>query len=258
MRNLSKKEQILFGLLGLSVVIMIFGILFLVNAMGIANFYTAYANIDNALAKYIVVILTMATGIMLFSNVAMRIPNRKLRLGLNGFITGFAFVLTLPLVYVFFSLMPFAANYDSATVLASGGVATMGEFTPEIVALSAENLGLNAVDGIMGVNNIYLGFADWFGEGPLLWVVLSFMLVLGIVFLLEPLVAGILVSKDKMLVLFGKDNEGKFQAICIADLPAAKQEATCDGDCKGCPHAVKKCVQEECAEQLEEAAADEE
>lgn len=235
-RKLTKNEQILFGLLGLSVVIMIFGILFLVNAMGIANFYTAYADIDNALAKYIVVILTMATGIMLFSNVAMRFENKKLRNGLTGFITGFAFVLTIPLVYVFFSLMPFAAKFDTATVLASGGVATIGEFTPEVTALSAEALELNAVDGIMGVNNIYLGFADWFGEGPLLWVVLSFMLIVGIVFLFEPLVAGVCVMKGKMLQLFGKDKDDKFQAICIVDLPWAKED-TCDcAHCDCCCH----------------------
>ena len=206
--NLTKK-QILFGLLGLSVVIMILGILFLVNAMGIADFYTAYADIDNALGKYIIVILTMATGIMLFSNVAMRFEDKKLRNGLTGFITAFAFILTLPLVYVFFSLMPFAAKYDTATVLASGGVANIGDFTPEVTALSAETLGLNAIDGIMGVNNIYLGFADWFGEGAGLWVILSFMMILGIVFLFEPLIAGICVMKGKMLQLFGKDNVRK-------------------------------------------------
>ncbi|MBR2956541.1 MAG: hypothetical protein IKC54_05065 [Clostridia bacterium] len=244
--NLTKK-QILFGLLGLSVVIMILGILFLVNAMGIADFYTAYADIDNALGKYIIVILTMATGIMLFSNVAMRFEDKKLRNGLTGFITAFAFILTLPLVYVFFSLMPFAAKYDTATVLASGGVAHIGDFTPEVTALSAEALGLNAIDGIMGVNNIYLGFADWFGEGAGLWVILSFMMILGIVFLFEPLIAGICVMKGKMLQLFGKDNEGKFQAIAIVDLPWAKQECDCSC-CEHHCHCEDSDAQEETAE----------
>ena len=246
--NLTRK-QILFCLLGLSVVIMIFGILFLVNAMGMADFYTAYAEMDNALAKYIIVILTMATGIMLFSNVAMRFEDKKLRNGLTCFITVFSFILTLPLVYVFFSLMPFAAKYDTATVLASGSVNAIGDFTPEVTALSAEVLGLNAVDGIMGVNNIYLGFADWFGEGALLWVVLSFMLVLGIVFLFEPLIAGICVMKGKMLQLFGKDKNGKFAVVAIVDLPWAKED-TCD-----CTH-CDCCCHEEPA--IEEAAADEE
>ena len=244
--NLTKK-QILFGLLGLSVVIMILGILFLVNAMGIADFYTAYADIDNALGKYIIVILTMATGIMLFSNVSMRFEDKKLRNGLTGFITAFAFILTLPLVYVFFSLMPFAAKYDTATVLASGGVAHIGDFTPEVTALSAETLGLNAIDGIMGVNNIYLGFADWFGEGAGLWVILSFMMILGIVFLFEPLIAGICVMKGKMLQLFGKDNEGKFQAIAIVDLPWAKQECDCSC-CEPHCHCEDSDTQEETAE----------
>lgn len=238
------KNQVLWMLLGLSVVIMILGILFLVNAMGMADFYTAYAAIDNALGKYIVVILTMSIGIMLFSNVAMRFEDKKLRNGLTGFITAFAFILTLPLVYVFFSLMPFAAKYDTATVLASGGVTAIGDFTPEVTALSAETLGLNAIDGVMGVNNIYLGFADWFGEGAALWAILSFMMILGIVFLLEPLAAGICVMKGKMLQLFGKDKDGKFQAIAIVDLPWAKQEC----DCSCCEHRCD-CTPEEPTEE---------
>ena len=70
-------------MLGLSVAIIILGILFLLNAMqDMSNpdniaFFTAFSKIDNVLAKYIVVILTMSCGIMLFSNVALRFPNKK-------------------------------------------------------------------------------------------------------------------------------------------------------------------------------------
>lgn len=225
MKNLSEKDKKLLGLIGVSVLVMIFGILFLVNAMGIASFYPHFAGIDNALAKYIVVILTMAAGIMLFSNVALNFEDEKLRRGLTIGITAFAFILTVPLTYVLIAIMPLAGKFDSADILAAAGVGTIGEMTPAIVTSSAEALGLNAIDTIMGTHNIYLGFAAWFGEGGFLWVVLVFMSILGIVFLLEPLAAGICVLKGKILVLFGKDDKGEFKVLGIATLPVLKKKA---------------------------------
>lgn len=224
MKELTKTEKTLWGLIALSIVIMIFGFLFLLNAMGMCDFYPHYSAIPNVLGKYIVVIATMACGIMLFSNVAMRFPDKKLRNGLTIFITAFAFILTLPLTYVFFSLLPFAANHDMAEVFASVGATGLSDFTPEVVSASADAIGINAIDKIMGVNNIYLGFADLFGEGAGLWVVLAIMAVVGIVFLFEPLIAGICVTKGKMLQLFGKNEKGKFAPIAIVELPVAKAQ----------------------------------
>ena len=64
MKNLSSNDKkCVYGII-LSCIIMVFGILFLVNAMGVANFYKSYAAIKNPLAKYLVVILVMATGII--------------------------------------------------------------------------------------------------------------------------------------------------------------------------------------------------
>lgn len=80
-KQLTKTEKVLFALLGLSVAIIVLGILFLLNAMqdmenpdNIA-FFTAFSQIDNVLAKYIVVILTMSAGIMLFCGV--EIPKQE-------------------------------------------------------------------------------------------------------------------------------------------------------------------------------------
>ena len=73
-RALKKNEKIQIGLFALSGVIIVLGILFLVNAMqeDPANgFFPAFCEMDNILAKYIIVILTMACGIMLFSNVGI-------------------------------------------------------------------------------------------------------------------------------------------------------------------------------------------
>ena len=108
-RQLKKNEKVQIGLLSLACVIIVLGILFLVNAMQedpADGFFPAFCELDNILAKYIIVILTMACGIMLFSNVAVTIEQKKLRNGLTIGITAFSTVLTLPLVYVFVAGFP--------------------------------------------------------------------------------------------------------------------------------------------------------
>lgn len=177
-RALKKNEKIQIGLFALSGVIILLGILFLVNAMQedpAAGFFPAFCEMDNILAKYIIVILTMACGIMLFSNVGITVEDRKLRNGLTIGITAFSTVLTVPLVYVFIAIMPYAAD-----------------------PLPFEQL--NPVDAIMRTDRIYEGFRDWFGDGAFMWVVLVVMLILSLVFITFPLLTGILaVKKDQTL-----------------------------------------------------------
>ena len=177
-RALKKNEKIQIGLFALSGVIIVLGILFLVNAMQedpAAGFFPAFCEMDNILAKYIIVILTMACGIMLFSNVGITVEDRKLRNGLTIGITAFSTVLTVPLVYVFIAIMPYAAD-----------------------PLPFEQL--NPVDAIMRTDRIYEGFVDWFEDGALMWVVLVVMLILSLVFITFPLLTGILaVRKDQTL-----------------------------------------------------------
>lgn len=177
-RALKKNEKIQIGLFALSGVIIVLGILFLVNAMQedpAAGFFPAFCEMDNILAKYIIVILTMACGIMLFSNVGITVEDRKLRNGLTIGITAFSTVLTVPLVYVFIAIMPYAAD-----------------------PLPFEQL--NPIDAIMRTDRIYEGFVDWFEDGALMWVVLVVMLILSLVFITFPLLTGILaVKKDQTL-----------------------------------------------------------
>ncbi len=209
-KQLSKTEKVLFTLLGLSVAIIILGILFLLNAMQDMDnpdniaFFKAFSRIDNVLAKYIVVILTMSAGIMLFSNVALNFSNRKLRNGLTIGITTFAFVLTLPLVYVFIAILPLAAKATTT------GIPAFEE--------------LFVVDQVMRTDNILKGFMAWFGGGAFLWVVLVFMLLLSILFLLEPLCAGICVTKGKILNIVGKNKDGKVRLFCTDELPVLKKQ----------------------------------
>ena len=177
-RALKKNEKIQIGLFALSGVIIVLGILFLVNAMQedpAAGFFPAFCEMDNILAKYIIVILTMACGIMLFSNVGITVEDRKLRNGLTIGITAFSTVLTVPLVYVFIAIMPYAAD-----------------------PLPFEQL--NPVDAIMRTDRLYEGFVAWFGHGAPMWVVLVVMLILSLVFITFPLLTGILaVKKDQTL-----------------------------------------------------------
>lgn len=174
-RPLKKNEKIQIGLLALSCVIIVLGILFLVNAMQedpSNGFFPAFCEMDNILAKYIIVILTMACGIMLFSNVGITVEDKKLRNGLTIGITAFSTVLTVPLVYVFVALLPYAANpipFEAMT---------------------------NPVDALMRTDRIYEGFVMWFGDGGLLWAALVIMLLLSLVFITFPLLTGILAVKN--------------------------------------------------------------
>lgn len=182
-RQLKKNEKVQIGLLSLACVIIVLGILFLVNAMQedpADGFFPAFCELDNILAKYIIVILTMACGIMLFSNVAVTIEQKKLRNGLTIGITVFSTVLTLPLVYVFVAIFPYAAN-----------------------PVPFEQL--NPVDAVMRMDRIYEGFVAWFGDGGLMWAVLAVMLVLSLVFITFPLLTGILAVKNEQTLGFKKE-----------------------------------------------------
>lgn len=182
-RQLKKNEKVQAGLLALACVIIVLGILFLVNAMqeDPANgFFPAFCEIDNLIGKYIVVILTMACGIMLFSNVGITFEDKKLRNGLTIGITVFSTILTVPLVYVFIAIFPHAAD-------------------------PVPFEGLNALDAIMRMDRIHEGFVAWFGDGGLMWAVLAVMLVLSLVFISFPLATGILAVKNEQTLGFKKE-----------------------------------------------------
>ena len=159
---------------------------------------------DNILAKYIIVILTMACGIMLFSNVAITVEDRKLRNGLTIGITAFSTVLTVPLVYVFIAIMPYAAN-----------------------PVPFEEL--NAVDALMRTDRIYEGFVAWFGDGGLMWAVLAVMLLLSLVFITFPLLTGIMAVKKEQTLGFKKKGF-PFGVITLPVVERLRAEAAAEED----------------------------
>ena len=232
-RELKKNEKVQIGLLSLAVAIIILGILFLVNAMqeDPANgFFPAFCEIDNLIGKYIIVILTMACGIMLFSNVAITIEDKKLRNGLTIGITAFSTVLTVPLVYVFIAIFPYAAD-----------------------PVPFEEL--NAVDAIMRTDRIHEGFVDWFSDGGLMWAVYAVMLVLSLVFITFPLLTGILAVKNEQTLGFKKEG---FPFGVITLPVVAKQRAAAAACESGADVPAEESAEEAHAEGAALAAADEE
>lgn len=206
-KQLKKNEKVQIGLFTLAGLIIVLGILFLVNAMqeDPANgFFPAFCEMDNILAKYIIVILTMACGIMLFSNVAITVEDRKLRNGLTIGITAFSTVLTVPLVYVFIAIMPYAAN-----------------------PVPFEEL--NAVDALMRTDRIYEGFVAWFGDGGLMWAVLAVMLLLSLVFITFPLLTGIMAVKNEQTLGFKKKGF-PFGVITLPVVERLRAEAAAEED----------------------------
>ena len=206
-RELKKNEKIQIGLLSLAVAIIILGILFLVNAMqeDPANgFFPAFCEIDNLIGKYIIVILTMACGIMLFSNVGITFEDKKLRNGLTIGITVFSTILTVPLVYVFIAIFPYASD-----------------------PVPFEEL--NALDAIMRMDRIYEGFVDWFGNGGLMWAVYVVMLILSLVFITFPLATGILAVKNEQTLGFKKEGFpfGVITLPVVEKMRAAQAEQDC-------------------------------
>ena len=80
-KELSKHNKIVISLLALSVAIIIVGIMFLLNAMQENpedGFFPAFCNISNLLGKYIIVIVTMATGIMMSKQIQTLMVQRFL------------------------------------------------------------------------------------------------------------------------------------------------------------------------------------
>lgn len=221
-RQLKKNEKVQAGLLSLACVIIVLGILFLVNAMqeDPANgFFPAFCEIDNLIGKYIIVILTMACGIMLFSNVGITFEDKKLRNGLTIGITVFSTILTVPLVYVFIAIFPYAAD-----------------------PVPFEEL--NALDAIMRMDRIYEGFVDWFGNGGLMWAVYAVMLVLSLVFITFPLLTGILAVKNEQTLGFKKEGF----PLGVITLPVVEKMRAAQAEQDGVlPDAAAEAAEEEAA-----------
>ena len=187
MSKLTKKEAIQIALITLSVCIVTLGIMFLLTAMEAVIIFTGFANISNVIAKYAVVIVVMATGIMTFSNVSFSIENDKLRKAMVMGVTIFSTVLTVPLVYVFIAIFP----AQSGLVGPVGEIMMLGKIVADF------NLLIPSVGG--------------------LYVIYILLFIMSIIFISFPLLTGVLAIKGKTIKV-GKMESGKF-GVCLATLP---------------------------------------
>lgn len=194
MSKLSKKEGIQIALITLSVCITILGIMFLLTAMEAVIVFSGFAKISNVILKYVVVIVTMAIGIMTFSNVSMTIENDKIRKAMVLGVTIFSTVLTVPLVYVFIAIFP----------AQSGHIGPVGE--------------------IMMLGKIVADFGLIIPSVAGLYVIYVLLFFMSIIFISFPLLTGILAVKGETIKV-GKMDNGKF-GVCLATLPViAKRNA---------------------------------
>lgn len=185
-KNMSRKERIQLLLCAVAVVIIIFGLMFMLTAAKLVSIFPAFYSIKHILVQYIIVIGTMALGIMTFSNVSARIDDTKKRNILTIIITAFSTVLTLPLLYVFIALFP----------AMHGKIGPVGEIM---------------------VKDVALDFQAIFPSHGVQYLIYSLGVVMAIVFLAFPLITGILTVKGKTIVI-GKGG------IKIAPLQVAKED----------------------------------
>lgn len=188
---MKNKKAFISVLLTTAVILIIIGLLFLLTAAEIVPVFDFMYDIGNILGRYVIVIVTMAAGIMLFSNISATINNDKLRNGLLIGITAFSTVLTVPLVYVFVAIF-FAQN---------GIIGPVG-------------------GSVMSIDKIVQGFNQIFGGGAFVYIIYSIMLVVSLIFIAFPLFTGILNIKGKTLVIGKQENKIK---ISIGVLPVLKE-----------------------------------
>lgn len=191
-KQLSKKEKIQICLFAASGILVIFGLLCMLTAGNMVMIFKGIANIPHMLIRYVVVILLMAGGIMLFSNTALTVDNKKIRNGLTIGITTFATVLTLPLLYVFIAFFPgLNGNYGPV------GEIMVKDIVADCRWIFDNNMTALVIFGIVGI-------------------------VLSIVFLAFPLLTGILAVKGKALKV----------GLSIGTLPIIeKQEKAAENSC---------------------------
>lgn len=104
--DVSKNRKIFFAIFYVvAFVSEIIGILSIITVgrIGGANILTFYDGLiaKNLILAYVVVIVFMSIGILTFSNLSARLTDIKWRKKLTIGITAYAFILTIPLVYVF-------------------------------------------------------------------------------------------------------------------------------------------------------------
>lgn len=176
---MTKKLKIQIALFALAILFNIWGILSILQVGIGVNVGLTYLNTIkdfHIILCYVIIVVTMAIGIMGASINAGQLDNTKLLKGLTIGITTYSTVLTIPLLLAFICFAVYPQNVDLA-VYGSG----LGEFIDGMFGTIAKDLGT------------IFGPKEWggFGSKGLLTTVYVLGIIMSIAFLAVPIISAV-------------------------------------------------------------------
>ena len=156
----------------------VWGLLTLAQTTGVNVGLTYISNIPNLIARYVIVVITMAAGIMLMSAAAGTF-NGKVKNVFSIAVCTYSTILTIPLFLAFILCIPIAAG------------STFPAFIDEMV------------------RDICYSFQDIFGKGWLQYLIYVLGTIMGAIFLAVPILSTYFTVKDIDLIALIKSKLGK-------------------------------------------------
>lgn len=167
----------------------VWGLLTLAQTTGADVGLTYISNIPNLIARYVIVVITMAAGIMLMSAAAGTFKG-KVKNVFSIALCAYSTILTIPLFFAFILCIPIAAG------------ATFPAFIDEMV------------------RDICYSFQDIFGKGWLQYLIYVLGTIMGAIFLAVPILSTYFTVKDIDLIALIKSKLNKNKS----DVNAEKTE----------------------------------
>lgn len=167
----------------------VWGLLTLAQTTGADVGLTYISNIPNLIARYVIVVITMAAGIMLMSAAAGTFKG-KVKNVFSIAVCAYSTILTIPLFLAFILCIPIAAG------------ATFPAFIEEMV------------------RDICYSFQDIFGKGWLQYLIYVLGTIMGAIFLAVPILSTYFTVKDIDLIALIKSKLNKNKS----DVNAEKME----------------------------------
>ncbi len=174
----SKKKIIQAVMITVAAGLNVWGLLTLAQTTGADVGLTYISNIPNLIARYVIVVVTMAAGIMLMSAAAGTFKG-KVKNVFSIAVCVYSTILTIPLFLAFILCIPIAAG------------ATFPEF----------------IDAM--VRDICYSFQDIFGKGWLQYLIYVLGTIMGAIFLAVPILSTYFTVKDIDLIALIKSKAGK-------------------------------------------------
>ena len=185
----NKKKLIQAVMITVAAGLNVWGLLTLAQTTGVNVGLTYISNIPNLIARYVIVVITMAAGIMLMSAAAGTFKG-KVKNVFSIAVCTYSTILTIPLFLAFILCIPIAAG------------ATFPAFIDEMV------------------RDICYSFQDIFGKGWLQYLIYVLGTIMGAIFLAVPILSTYFTVKDIDLIALIKSKLNKNKS----DVNAEKTE----------------------------------